>query len=341
MTSVVDNRLGVRRAVRDALIDIEPGDLVLVACSGGADSLALARATADLAGQEDFRAGAIIIDHGLQPGSDSVAAQASEHCREFGLDPVEVTRVDVDAFAAGAGLEAAARDARHCAFVACATRTSAVAVLLAHTRDDQAETVLLRLTRGSGARSLSGMASRSGLIRRPLLELSRDDVRSTVDPCMVWEDPHNGDDEFLRVRVRRDVLPAMTRALGDSVVLGLARTAESLRADADALDEWTDSAWSRCASVEDGGPEGGDAVEVELAVDVLTDLPTAIRTRILRRAAVLAGSPPGSVTRSHVLAMDAFLACWHGQGPLSLPGGITVARKGGRIGFRRTDHASS
>ena len=351
MTFVVDNRLGVRRAVRDALIDIEPGDLVLVACSGGADSLALARATADVAGQEDFRAGAIIIDHGLQPGSDSVAAQASEHCREFGLDPVEVTRVDVDAFAAGAGLEAAARDARHSAFVACATRTSAVAVLLAHTRDDQAETVLLRLTRGSGARSLSGMASRSGLIRRPLLELSRDDVRSTVDPSMVWEDPHNGDDEFLRVRVRRDVLPAMTRALGDSVVLGLARTAESLRADADALDEWTDSAWSRCASVKGGGPEGGDteggdteggdAVEVELAVDVLTDLPTAIRTRILRRAAVLAGSPPGSVTRSHVLAMDAYLARWHGQGPLSLPGGITVARKGGRIGFRRTDYASS
>ena len=346
MTFVDDTRLAVRRAVREALVDIEPGDLVLVACSGGADSLALARATAEVAGQDGFRAGAIIVDHGLQTGSDFVVAQAAEHCREFGLDPVEVTRVDVNAFATGAGLEAAARDARHAAFIACAAQTSAVAVLLAHTRDDQAETVLLRLSRGSGARSLSGMAPRSGLLRRPLLELSRDEVRSTIDPKTVWEDPHNADDEFLRVRVRRDVLPAMTRALGDAVVLGLARTAESLRADADALDEWTDSMWSRCASVkgddsEDTDSEAHDVAEVDLAVDVLADLPTAIRTRILRRAAVFVGSSPGSLTRSHVLAMDAFLQRWHGQGPLSLPGGITVARKGGRIGFRRTDRASN
>jgi len=330
VTIADDSRTVVRRAVRDALGDLDPGDLVLVACSGGADSLALATATADVCAGLRLRAGAVIVDHGLQEESDRVAAQALERCREFGLDPVVVIRVDVASFTTGAGLEAAARDARHAALAECARESSAKAVLLGHTIDDQAETVLIRLTRGSGARSLSAMAPRSGLLRRPLLGVSRAVLRSTISPDIVWEDPHNGDDDFLRVRVRRDVLPVMTRALGDSVVLGLARTAESLRADADALDEWTDSAWSRC--VPDGEFPDRDVV---VAVDALTSLPTAIRTRVLRRAAVSAGAPAGSLTRAHVVAMDEFLSHWHGQGPLSLPGGVTVTRKGGRINVSR------
>ncbi len=315
--------LSVRRAVRECLADLDTGDLVLVACSGGADSLALAAATAEVAPSLGIRAGAVVVDHGLQPTADVVADQAAQHCRRWQLDPVDVVKVKIDLDLSGIGVEAAARNARHQAFANSASHHGAVAVLLAHTLDDQAETVLIRLTRGSGARSLSGMAAKQGLLRRPLLELRRDVVRTTVDESLVWEDPHNKDDAFMRARVRHRVLPAMTDALGDPVVLGLARTAESLRADADALDLWTEQAWTTFATEE--------SRSTQLSVDDLISVPVAIRTRLLLKAAVSAGVPPGSVTRAHILAMHAFVDGWHGQGALSLPGGITAQRRGGRI----------
>lgn len=325
--------LAVRRAVRECLVDLDPGDLVLVACSGGADSLALAAATADVAPSLGIRAGAVVVDHGLQPTSDVIADQAAQHCRRWQLDPVELVKVKVDLDFSGIGVEAAARKARHEAFANSALHHGAFAVLLAHTLDDQAETVLIRLTRGSGARSLSGMAAKQGLLRRPLLELRRDVVRSTVNESLVWEDPHNADDAFMRARVRHRVLPTMTDALGDSVVLGLARTAESLRTDADALDLWTEQAWAMFATEESGS--------TQLGVDDLVTVPSAIRTRLLLKAAVAAGVPAGSITRAHVLAMDSFVDTWHGQGALSLPGGITANRSGGKIVLSRLDPPGS
>ncbi|WP_030955205.1 tRNA lysidine(34) synthetase TilS, partial [Streptomyces sp. NRRL S-481] len=166
-------RLAVRRVLHDLLTEHNrapaalphapshetPPPLVLVACSGGADSMALASALAFEAPKLGVRAGGVTIDHGLQPGSDVRAAEVVLRLRELGLDPVDSVAVSVGR---AGGPEAAARDARYAALDTAAERHGAAAVLLGHTRDDQAETVLLGLARGSGIRSLSGMAAVSG-----------------------------------------------------------------------------------------------------------------------------------------------------------------------------------
>ncbi|MEN1976940.1 tRNA lysidine(34) synthetase TilS, partial [Cellulomonas olei] len=230
-----------RSAVAASVADLPDGARVLVACSGGPDSLALAAATAFVAtagGRGRLRAGAVVVDHGLQPGSADVASRAAAACRRLGLDPVEVVAVDVTG---PGGPEAAARAARTGALESAAGRLGAAAVLLGHTRDDQAEGVLLGLARGSGARSLAGMAPVRGLLRRPLLAVTR---AQTVAACAAlgldpWHDPTNagaapGDPR--RSRVRAHVMPVLERELGPGVAAALARSAELLREDADALD---------------------------------------------------------------------------------------------------------
>ncbi len=224
-----------REAVRTMLAELPPGTTVLVACSGGTDSLALAAATAFEAPKLKLRAGAVIVDHGLQADSTQTAEIAADQCRSLGLDPVQVWPVEVGS---EGGPEAAARSARYDALRDAADEFGADVVLLAHTRDDQAETVLLGLARGSGARSLAGMAAVAGLLRRPFLELPR---ATTAAACVAsglrpWHDPHNDDPQYTRVRVRHEVLPVLEEALGPGVVEALARTAGLLRADADALD---------------------------------------------------------------------------------------------------------
>src|SRR5674476_1577863 len=196
----------IRRAVREQIDDLEPGALVLAACSGGADSLALAAALAVEAPRRRLLAGAITVDHGLTADSAQQAARVLTQVRELGLVVAESVRVTV---AGPGGPEAAARRARYAALESAAVRLGAVAVLLGHTRDDQAETVLLGLARGAGARSLAGMPTRRGPLRRPLLELSR---ATTVAACaaeglQAWFDPHNGDPAYARVRVRQRALP--------------------------------------------------------------------------------------------------------------------------------------
>ena len=205
--------------------------LVLVAVSGGADSLALADALAF----EWDNAGAVIVDHGLQPDSAQVAEQAAGTCRALGLHPVEIVTVAV--VDEGTGLEAAAREARYAALTDAAERHGAVAVLLGHTRDDQAEQVLLGLTRGSGTRSLSGMPRSRGPFRRPLLGISREETRAAcaAEDVEFWDDPMNDDPAFTRVRARR-ALADLDRDLGPGVAAALARSADQLRADADHLD---------------------------------------------------------------------------------------------------------
>ncbi|NNH09213.1 tRNA lysidine(34) synthetase TilS, partial [Cellulomonas fimi] len=234
----------VRAAVTRSVDGLPDGALVLVACSGGADSLALAAATAFVAGRSVrragrmLRAGAVVVDHGLQAGSAEVAERAAATCRDLGLDPVVVARADVGGTG---GPEAAARTARYAALDRAATRLGAAAVLLGHTRDDQAETVLLGLARGSGALSLAGMPAVRGILRRPLLGLRRSDTLGAcaalgLDP---WHDPTNDgtdDDAPLRSRVRGRVLPVLERELGPGVADALARTADQLREDAAALD---------------------------------------------------------------------------------------------------------
>ena len=222
----------VRRAVRDALAAL-PGagstadstaPLILVALSGGPDSLALAAATAFEAPRAGLRAGAVVVDHALQAGSADVAGRAAEQARALGLNPVTVTRVSVAASSAGGGPEAAARTARYDALAAAAAEFGATAVLLGHTLDDQAETVLLGLARGSGAGSVRGMEARNGLYLRPLLGIRR---ASTVGFCadsnlQPWTDPQNSDPAFSRVRVRSVVLPMLEAELGPGIAESLA-----------------------------------------------------------------------------------------------------------------------
>jgi tRNA(Ile)-lysidine synthase len=320
----------VRRAVRLALADLKPDALVLVACSGGADSLALAAALGFVAPRAGLRAGLVTVDHGLQEGSAAQAASVVRLGPRLGLDPAEALRVEVGR---DGGPEAAARQARYAALEEAAERLAATAVLLGHTRDDQAETVLLRLARGSGTRSLSGMAAVAGRYRRPLLALSRE---TTAAACAAlglvpWDDPHNLDPRFSRVRVRRRLLPVLEEELGPGVAEALARTARHCREDADALDEWADSAY-KSAVADFALSDTSDPVSpVTLAVPVLEGLPAAVRRRVLRRAAVAAGSPSGAVTATHVLELDRLVVEWRGQRGVDLPGGVVAVRRYGTL----------
>jgi hypoxanthine phosphoribosyltransferase len=313
-----------RTAVRAGLADLPRGARVLVALSGGPDSLALAAAAAFVAPRMGLRAGAVVVDHGLQAGSDDVARRVADVARELGLDPVRVERVDVRDD--GSGPEAAARAARYGALERVAASEGAQAVLLGHTRDDQAETVLLGLARGSGARSLSGMPRRRGLLRRPLLSLPRS---CTEQVCAAlgltpWRDPHNADPRFTRSRLRSAV-PLLEDVLGSGTAAALARSADLLRDDADALDAWADRVWATAWA---GAPE---ARRIGLDVGELAAQPAAVRRRVLRRAVLTAGSPAASVAAVHLVALDALVTGWHGQGAVHLPGGVRGFRRCGRL----------
>lgn len=323
-----------RRGVRAALEGMPAGSLALAAVSGGGDSLALAAALAAEAAAHEVTAGAIIVDHGLQPESTDVALLAAQQCADLGLAPVAVVPVEV--VATGEGLEAAARDARYAALAetaaAMAEQHPMHLVLLGHTRDDQAEQVLLGLARGSGARSLAGMpvlTVRDGTpFARPLLHLSR---QTTHDACAAWgltpwTDPMNEDPSFLRVRAR-SALADLETDLGPGIVEALTRTADLLRDDADLLDELATEATP--VTDADGADDGSGGTSVD--VSALADLPGALRSRVWRRLLLAAGAPAGSLAAGHVAACDRLVTDWHGQGPLHLPGDLRVTRAHGRV----------
>jgi len=331
----------VRLAVRRSLHGLDRGDLVLAACSGGPDSLALAAAVAFEAPRAGLRAGGVVVDHGLQPGSAEVAASVIAVLAELGLAPALSVAVSVPGRGDPAGYhgpEAAARAARYAALDQAATETGARAVMLGHTLDDQAETVLLGLARGSGARSLAGMPASSGRYLRPLLGLRRAHTLAACDALGMrpWDDPQNGDPAFSRVRVRRDLLPALETALGPGVAEGLARTAQLLRADAAALDELAGRAADQIRAEEarraaaDGAADGAAA---GWSATALAAQPAAIRHRILRAAALAAGCPAGALSARHIAGIDALVTGWHGQKWTDLPGGIRCERRYGRLHF--------
>jgi tRNA(Ile)-lysidine synthase len=313
---------------------------VIVALSGGADSLALLGAALPECRRLELGVAAVIVDHGLQAGSDEVAARVAAVAAGLGADPVRVVRVDVGS---SGGPEAAARDARYAALDAAARELGAAAVLLGHTRDDQAETVLLGLARGSGARSLSGMSTevhRGGVLYlRPFLDVSRASTRAACDELGLdpWEDPHNTDPTFRRVRVRTELLPALDDVLGHGVTAALARSADLLRDDADALDAWAEREWAGArppTASSHAGTHQAVGGEVQLEVAAVVDLPAAVRRRVLRLAALAAGVPAGSLTAEHLARLDALVARWHGQGELALPGPVSAGRSCGRLTFR-------
>jgi tRNA(Ile)-lysidine synthase len=316
----------VRNAVRASLAGLPPGDLVLAACSGGQDSLALAAALAFVAPQAGLRAGAVTVDHGLQDGSAERAATLAATLRGLGLDPVTAVAVTVQG---SGGPEAAARTARYGALEQAALAAGASAVLLGHTLDDQAETVLLGLARGSGPRSLAGMPPRRGLFLRPLLGVRRTVTGAACEALGLcpWADPHNRDRRFARVRVRLDALPALEAAIGPGVAEALARTAGQLRDDAEVLDN--------IAAAERG------RAPTPLAASSLAGLPGAVRSRVLRSAALAAGCPAGALTAAHVVRIAQLVTDWRGQRGVDLPGGIRAARLGGEVVFSASHQSAT
>lgn len=291
-----------RREVASALSDVGAGSRVAVALSGGPDSLALAACLAFVGPKAGWDCRALIVDHNLQPGSADVAEQAARQARDLGLD-AEV--IDV-AVGADGGPEAAAREARQAALGA----RDADVILLGHTLDDQAETVLLGLGRGSGPRSIAGMPAVSGRFRRPFLGLRRAETERicVASGLEFWHDPHNADDRFRRSRLRREVMPLLEDVLGGGVAEALARTAGQVRADLEFIDAVAES------------------VAVGLRIGHLAELPPAVRSRVLRSAALEAGTPGSDLTARHIKELDRLVTDWRGQARVDLPGRISAVR---------------
>ncbi|MEU6699915.1 tRNA lysidine(34) synthetase TilS [Pseudonocardia sp. NPDC046786] len=327
----------------------------LVGCSGGADSTALVHAVREVV---DGPVHALVVDHGLQDGSAERSAELAAALRRSGVDAaVQAVRVT-----GPGGTEAAARRARRAALLAARPGPSSP-VLLGHTLDDQAETVLLGLARGSGARSLAGMRLWSAPWLRPLLGLRRAD---TVAACAelglpVWDDPHNADPRFTRVRLRREVLPLLEEVLGGGVAPALARTAAQLADDDAALTEAAarlrelasrtgppdppapaptgDLSDSGSPAPGPPGPAGppaagpGDPVAPALDTAVLVTAAAAVRRRVLREWLTGHGVP--ALTDEQLRRADDLVGRWRGQGGPALGGGLELVRTRGRLVLRR------
>ncbi|HEX7715678.1 MAG TPA: tRNA lysidine(34) synthetase TilS [Marmoricola sp.] len=316
-------RLAVRRYFR-----ADWGSTQLVACSGGADSLALLAACVFEAHKAGCRIVGVTVDHGLQDGSAEHAAQVVAQMAELGVDETASVRVSVDP--GPAGIEAGAREARYAALGQLAEHFDARLVLLGHTLDDQAETVLLGLTRGSGGRSLQGMRryflESGGAVgfARPLLDLRRAQTEAAcrAEAIEWWDDPHNADPRFTRSRIRHTVMPTLERELGPGVAEALSRTADQMRADMDFIEPFELEAFERASTT-----DGVDLGRIDDAGD-------AIASRVVRRAAITAGAIPSELTRDHVQALLRLLGTT--DKVVQLPGHVTAYAEGETLRFRRT-----
>jgi len=303
----------IRKAVKPWLSD--SAQPVLFGCSGGADSMALAVAL--FIERSNTKVIPIVIDHGLQEGSAQITSQTIERLKQIGFTQVESARAQVTMTD---GLEASARRARYQLFNQFIETYQPKYFLLAHTLNDQAENVLLGLARGSGARSLSGMAVKNNIFVRPLLKISRELTTAACSEARIeiWSDPHNEDLRFTRVRVRKNLLPIIEDNLGPGITEALVRSADLLRDDADALDGFAAEYFNQ-------------ADPFNLEVKELERLPKAITTRVLRLAIYKAGAPAGSLSAEHIAAAQALISDWHGQKEVSLPGNVKLLRNSGRI----------
>lgn len=329
--------------------------LVLVACSGGRDSMALAAVSHIVCTSMGVRCGAVIVDHGLQAGSEQVASEAADRCHALGLGPVIMRNATVQA--RGEGLEAAARQARYDELCAAAHESGAIAVLLAHTMDDQAETVLIGLLRSRGVDALAGMPqvfTRSGVtFARPLLTLTRAETTGICEDLGVeyWDDPTNGDavdgelpnDYPLRSRVRHDLLPAIERFAGFNVARHFAESARLARMDKEYLDQRSDEVMGEAvttvdwpassaavstdtprACAADDTNDSGHGIGLMIGVKRIAREPEAIRLRVIAHALSQAGV---NASAAQIAAIDRLVVDWHGQGGVSLPRGYSANRK--------------
>ena len=320
--------VAMRNSVKACL---EPDtDSVVVGLSGGADSLVLTAVAAWVGERSGFTVQAVVVDHGLQIGSHEIASEAVIAATRLGATSIEILKVDVGT---QGGMEMAARTARRAALLDAADGRP---ILLGHTANDQAETVLLRLLRGSGAHSLSAMSACTKIWHRPFLTHSRGDIQVAVDELLLpegiipWQDPHNFNEDFSRVKMRRH-LDTLSEEFGPSIVSGLVRTADMLRADNQALDHIATEGF-RLAQKSDS--------EVSMSVDELENLPTAIRTRIIKlcfdymNSGTRENSP---LTHQHVMSVEALISNWSGQGEIALPLGVTAKREYARLYLNRGD----
>jgi tRNA(Ile)-lysidine synthase len=318
----------IRRAIRDAWADLnlDKGSTVAVACSGGADSLALASAALFEGSRAELNVIAVIVNHNLQEGSKEVALNAQGLLTELGYDLVEI--MDVVVQQNSLGIEAAARNARYEALNEFAVKHNAAFTMLGHTLDDQAETVLLGLARGSGAKSMAGMPALSadGKYLRPLLRITR---KETVSYCedlgiQYWSDPQNLDTKFKRVKARLNVLPVLEEELGPGIAQALSRTAEILQDDISYLEAQADEAFREVAKTTNNS--------VIIDTEVFDGLPKALANRVIHKSLSLMGAEPAKVQIDAVMDL---VNNWHGQKPLTLPS-VRVERKGKEIILKST-----
>ncbi|MEN9692683.1 MAG: tRNA lysidine(34) synthetase TilS [Actinomycetota bacterium] len=296
------------------------GDRIVLAVSGGPDSIAMAAICAQLQSEFSLDFYPVTINHQLQSESDDWAKQTVEVCKLLGLSNATSIAVDVDQ-SSGNGLEAAARDARYNALREYAKKVGARSIMLAHTMDDQAETVLMRIARGSSTRSLSGMAHISGDLWRPLLDLDRKTLHEALTTFDVptIKDPHNFNRQFTRVKIRLDVIPKLVEALGQNVISGLARTARMARLDAEALETIASSVYPKCI------------IENELLIGELLNHPLAIQSRIVHHWLVNKGVSPTSLSSDHIFAICRMAKDPQVKGPIKVTGGVEVQKASGRL----------
>lgn len=319
--------INLQNAVNNLLKDFEPADNILVACSGGADSLALAWTSQVVTKRIGLNLIAVIIDHQLIKESSQVAQEAKKKCEDFGIEKVVIKQIQVKDD--NDGLEAAARKSRYEAFEELVNEFNAKAVLLAHTQDDQAETMLMRLTRGSGAKSLSAMKEVSGKYLRPFLHIRKQVLVDALEKENIsyWQDPANTNYKFLRAKVRHELMPKLIEVLGDSAIDSLDRTSGLLKEDNEAL--------------ESIALESYEKLNKELKVQDLEKLAAAIRKRVIKIAALNSGVTPGPFSFEHIEAIDALVTNWRGQGNVDLPGFIQASRVDQTIRFISSRKTSS
>jgi tRNA(Ile)-lysidine synthase len=313
---VQDPKYPLVAAVEAALAE-HTGLDVIVACSGGPDSVALALTANSLATKHNWIVHIVVVDHQWSELSAANAEFARNQLVEHGITNVEVVTASPTPTE---NREAAARAIRYQILEQKSNELHGAPVLLGHTKDDQAETVLMRLVRGSGSKALAAMSPIRGIFHRPFLELKRSVVHAAIpETFAVIEDPANADDTYLRVRVRKNVLPIIQQELGEDVVEGLVRSANLLRIDSEYFALITKREYENCLVVAD------------LDVAKLAQLHLAIRSRVIQHWLLLAGVPSGSLHHSHIKVVEELISKWHGQKEINLPGEFRVKRSSNRL----------
>lgn len=330
-----------RHALRDTFRELGVGEHVLLAVSGGADSMALAASATCVAQENAIVLHSLTVDHGLRPESADEAACVVQRLQALGID----ARAEKISLGSGLGPEGEARAGRYAALAhearriwqehsgACCEMVNAVPVLLGHNANDQAETVLLGLARGSGARSVRGMP-RTGTLPgyadvpmiRPLLDMSSQSLKQVcIELGVEWvEDPTNGIESewraadgsmLVRSAIRHKIFPVLENIFGAGIVDSLVRTGALLGCDDDALTEYAREALRKtlCEAASGTG-------DVALSCADLREYPQAIRTRVVRAAALQAGARHGELFFSHISALDKLVIGKENNLQVDLPG---------------------